>query len=188
MTERGRQLKAEEIYRHPTDQDFEDNGLTAAERKSDGSLKWKGLMLPRGPLLNHPAADLLLEYSTQGTPVDCGQPWSQEEIQQAIEYGAHPSATDPAAATELRKEALEREAMGVVKIVKWDDIKDNPPASLKVSPVAAIPHKSRSFRFILNLSHGFVAKQISALGRGLSKRMSTPIPFFNIAGPTLLDA
>ena len=33
-----------------------------------------------------------------------------------------------------------------------------------------------------------IHEQISALGRGLSKRMATPTPFFNIAGPTLLDA
>ena len=32
------------------------------------------------------------------------------------------------------------------------DIKDNPPPELKVSPLAMIPHKSRLFRAILDLS------------------------------------
>jgi hypothetical protein len=36
--------------------------------------------------------------------------------------------------------------------VEWDSIKDNPPAQLKISPIAAIPHKSRGFRSILDLS------------------------------------
>ena len=37
-------------------------------------------------------------------------------------------------------------------MVLWDDIKDNHPCQLKVSPVAAIPHKSRAYRSILDLS------------------------------------
>ena len=37
-------------------------------------------------------------------------------------------------------------------MVLWDDIKDNPPKELKVSPVSMVPHKSRGFRAILVLS------------------------------------
>jgi hypothetical protein len=37
-------------------------------------------------------------------------------------------------------------------VVLWDDIKSNHPRQLKVSPVAAIPHKSRAYRSILDLS------------------------------------
>jgi hypothetical protein len=37
-------------------------------------------------------------------------------------------------------------------MVAWDDIKDDPPPQLKVSPIAAIPHKSKAFRSILDLS------------------------------------
>jgi hypothetical protein len=36
--------------------------------------------------------------------------------------------------------------------VKWEDIRHNPPANLNISPIAAIPHKSRQFRMILDLS------------------------------------
>ena len=38
------------------------------------------------------------------------------------------------------------------KAVLWDDIKDNPPEQLKVSPIAMIPHKPRRFSAILDLS------------------------------------
>jgi len=31
----------------------------------------------------------------------------------------------------------------------WDSIKDDPPSELKISPIAAIPHKSKQFRSIL---------------------------------------
>ena len=37
-------------------------------------------------------------------------------------------------------------------MVLWDDIKDDPPEELKVSPIAMILHKSRMFRTILDLS------------------------------------
>jgi hypothetical protein len=37
-------------------------------------------------------------------------------------------------------------------LVLWDSIKDNPPKELKISPIAAIPHKSKDFRSILDLS------------------------------------
>ena len=36
-----------------------------------------------------------------------------------------------------------KEELGQVWIVLWDDIKDNMPKQLKVSPIAMIPHKSR---------------------------------------------
>ena len=34
----------------------------------------------------------------------------------------------------------------------WEEIRDNPPRLLKISPVAAIPHKSKAYRSILDLS------------------------------------
>ena len=73
-------------------------------------------------------------------------------MQTAITHGAHPSAQNPEAALACRTEALERVKEGCCKIFKWEDIKHNPPANLKISPIAAIPHKSRQFRMILDLS------------------------------------
>jgi hypothetical protein len=37
-------------------------------------------------------------------------------------------------------------------LVPWDEIKDDPPRQLKISPIAAIPHKSKAYRSILDLS------------------------------------
>jgi hypothetical protein len=38
------------------------------------------------------------------------------------------------------------------RVVAWDDIKRDPPRHLKVSPLAMVPHKSRAFQAILDLS------------------------------------
>ena len=37
-------------------------------------------------------------------------------------------------------------------IVRWDDIKQNPPSNLKISLLEMIPHKSRKYRAILDIS------------------------------------
>ena len=41
---------------------------------------------------------------------------------------------------------------GQARVVLWDDIKDDLHPEMKVSPIAAIPHKSRAYRAILDLS------------------------------------
>jgi hypothetical protein len=41
---------------------------------------------------------------------------------------------------------------GQAKLVSWDSIKDNPLAELKISPIVVIPHKSKQFHSILDLS------------------------------------
>ena len=109
-------------------------------------------MFPRKEVLNHPAAASLLQYAQNGCPVDCGPNWSISDMAAAINKGAHQSAKDPIAANVCRKEVLELPADGCCRIVSWNDIKDNPLANLKISPIAAIPHKSRLFRMILDLS------------------------------------
>ncbi len=36
--------------------------------------------------------------------------------------------------------------------MQWEDIKENPPKERKISPIAAIPHKLKAYRSILDLS------------------------------------
>ncbi len=52
-------------------------------------------------------------------------------------------------ATEIQEKIRTKQA----RLVAWDDIKDNPPLQLKISPIAAIPHKSKAFRSIQDLSY-----------------------------------
>jgi len=126
---------------------------------TDDQRKWKtgvyaGLMAPSGEALNHPAADMLLEFATTGCPVDTGPKWSKDMLNAALKKGAHPSALDPIASAQLRAESLEKADQGFCRLVAWNDIAENPPQNLKISPIAAVPHKSRGFRMILDLSYG----------------------------------
>ena len=71
---------------------------------------------------------------------------------EAVERGPHRSATTMEALTHFAEEIKEKLCTNQARLVPWDDIKDNPPAQLKISPIAAIPHKSKAFRSILDLS------------------------------------
>ena len=109
-------------------------------------------MCPAGLALHHPASDLLKLYATLGCPTNTGLNWSHEQIQAAIDRGPHESALDPDAIKQLHMEVEEKVKLGQARVVNWDDLKSNPPPELKISPLAMIPHKSRNFRAILDLS------------------------------------
>ena len=109
-------------------------------------------MRPKGDALHHPAGEDLLQYATKGCPVDCGRDWTIEEMEAAIKKGPSASMDNPEAARSCREEALQKVKEGHCRLVSWDSIKNKPPKNLKISQVAAIPHKSRKFRMILNLS------------------------------------
>ena len=110
------------------------------------------LMQPTSFALQHAAATLLNEYADSGCPVDCGPDWNHERIMTALEYGAHPTAKVPQALKCLIEEAEAKVTNGFSRIIKWKDIKDDIPRKFKLSPVAMIPHKSKLFRSILDLS------------------------------------
>ena len=78
--------------------------------------------------------------------------WSKGQLEEALKYGAHPSAQKGEALNCLIQEARDKEKEGFVKIITWGSIKNNIPKKLNLSPIAMIPHKSRKFRAILSLS------------------------------------
>jgi hypothetical protein len=96
----------------------------------------------RNLALNHPAAETLLRYATGGCPCNTGKPWTKERLHETVKRGPHASALVPDAVEQLHQELAEKARVGQCKIVLWDDIKDNPPKQMKVSPIAMIPHKS----------------------------------------------
>lgn len=109
-------------------------------------------MWPSEEALEHPAAPLLEYWAKNGCPVDCGEPWTREVIEAAIKRGPHASAKSPAAIQALIQETKDKIAGGYARLVRWGDIRENFPKFLKISPLAAVPHKSRLFRMILDLS------------------------------------
>lgn len=56
------------------------------------------------------------------------------------------------AINQLKGEIADKVKAGQCRVVEWDSIKDDPPKQLKILPLAMIPHKSRLFRAILDLS------------------------------------
>jgi hypothetical protein len=94
-------------------------------------------MHPSNAAAMNPAAKMLLEYAQQGFPIGCGRNWTKDEMQPAVTRGV---------------EALEQVKDGCCKAVKWATIKHSPPPNLKISPIAAIPHKLQKYRMILDLA------------------------------------
>jgi hypothetical protein len=114
--------------------------------------KWRGEMCPSGIATSHPAGELLKEWAQLWCPTRTGRPWTKEEIWEAVKRGPHRSALSDEALDHFMAEAVKKVTTGQCRIVEWDSMKDNPPGQLKISPIAAIPHKLRGFRSILDLS------------------------------------
>jgi hypothetical protein len=111
----------------------------------------------------HPFAGHLKDWE-KGVPVNCGQAWSREAIDTAVERGPHPTARDPESFKLVHEDLAYQVAAGLTEIVLWDDIKDNLPTTFKISPVAVIPQRNRRGRIILDLSFP-VQRQPSARAR-----------------------
>ena len=109
-------------------------------------------MYPRGRAVHHPAGALLKEWATFGCPTCTGTEWTLEQMEAAIARGPHQSALVPAALAHFREEVEEKVRLGQARVVEWAAIRSNPPPQLKISPVAAIPHNSKPYRSILDLS------------------------------------
>ena len=113
---------------------------------------YRNAMCPTGRALRHPAADILQDWAKFGCPTRTGRNWSKSDIWEAVERGPHRSAMSPEAIEHFATEIQEKIRTQQARLVMWDDIKDDPPPQLKISPIAAIPHKSKAFRSILDLS------------------------------------
>jgi hypothetical protein len=109
-------------------------------------------MCPSGLARTHPAGDLLESWAQFGCPTMTGEPWTIDQMTKAVERGPHISATTPEALAHFEQEIAEKVKSGQARTLLWDDIKLNPPQQLKISPIAAIPHKSKPYRSILDLS------------------------------------
>ena len=114
-------------------------------------LAYRNKMCPKGLALDHLAAATLKEYATNRCPAKTGIPWTKAEIWEAVERGPHALALLVEALKHFKQEAAKKVAMGQATIVEWDEIMDNPPTQMRVSPIAAIPHKLKAFQSILDL-------------------------------------
>jgi hypothetical protein len=72
-----------------------------------------------------------------------GRQWMKAQIIAAIERRPHKSATSPKAIEHFATEAREKAAPGQARIVLWDEIKNNIPPKLKISPLPPNPTNQR---------------------------------------------
>ncbi len=106
---------------------------------------YRNKMCPASLATSHPTGELLAEWSKLGCPTQTGKPWTKDEMWEAVEKGPHQSSLSPNALAHFAEESVAKVAAGQANLVLWDEIKDNPPSQLKISPIAAIPHKLKAF-------------------------------------------
>ncbi len=92
---------------------------------------YQNSMCPSGRALEHPAAPTLTEWAQFGCPTKRGQPWTKEEIWNAVDRGPHRSALSKEAIKHFAIKAAEKVHTKQARIVDWDWIKDNPPKGIK---------------------------------------------------------
>jgi hypothetical protein len=131
---------------------YEGKGDTNTPPPAKPIAMYQNLMCTTGQALTHPAVGVLQEWATFGCPNRTGNPWTKEEIWEAVKQGPHQSVLTPEAITDFAVEAAEKVRTNQALIVVWEDIKDNPPRELKISPIAVIPHKLKVLHSVLDLS------------------------------------
>jgi hypothetical protein len=119
-------------------------------------------------VMSHPFGATLKEWS-YGVQVNCGNDWTREAIDLAIQHGPHPTACLPEALEVFAEDIAYQVEAGFTELVFWDDIKDDLPANFKCSPVALVPQVNRRGRIILNLS--FPVRRPPEPGSGKRRRM-----------------
>jgi len=129
-----------------------DDTMPKEKELKDAIGKMPSLVELHHKALLHAAASLNNAYAQDGCPADCGPDWTQDHIEEALRKGPHSSADLLEALQALHTETAEKVQNGYAKVVRYGAIMKNLPKKLKISPVAMIPHKSRSYRTILNLS------------------------------------
>lgn len=143
----------------------------------------------------HPFGATLKDWE-QGVPVNCGPDWAREAIEEAVQRGPHISATTPEARALVLEDVMYQVEAGFSEIVLWDDIKDDLPSNLKVSPLAVIPQANRRGRLILDLSFGVrrshgprKGEVMQAAVNETTTRLSPPEPIKELGKvlPRLLD-
>ena len=114
--------------------------------------KHRNNMCPSVLAVHHPASETLQKYATEGCPVNNGQNWTKEETHAEVMRGPHESALAEKAIAHFAAEAKEKVALNQACLLCYENFKGNFPTKMKVSPISEIPHQSKSFISIQDLS------------------------------------
>ena len=113
--------------------------------------KHQNNMCPPGLAVHYPVYETLLEYTTGECLNNTGRNWTKEGIHAAVMRVPHESAFADKAIAHFSVEAKHKVASKQARLVIYDEIRGNTQKQTKVSPIAAIHHKSKACRSILNL-------------------------------------
>ena len=75
-----------------------------------------------------------------------------EHIEAALIRVPHPSDDAEEAMKALHDETMDKVSNGYSKLIRYIYLKKTLPSKLNISPEAMIPHKSQSYRTLLDLS------------------------------------
>ena len=84
--------------------------------------------------------------------MDCGKDWSREDIEIMLKRGPHWQSNGKKAVRQIHQDTEDKVKHKYEIIVKWGDTKNEIPRKIKKSPVEMIPHKSKPFIFIMDIS------------------------------------
>jgi hypothetical protein len=140
---------------HPSD--IQSTSIPPSDDLSETQRKYqhtyRGLMCSCGLILQHPAADQVLEYASKGSSVDSGEPWTLFMSKAATIRVAHPSAREATASkshSTPRTSSRRSSKRLYARLIAGSKFKANLPGdSTKLPPFAVTPHKSRLFCSVL---------------------------------------
>jgi hypothetical protein len=107
--------------RPPTKRTNEPRQLQAPTFAPMVQAQGKRLMAPTARVDFHPFSETLREWET-GVPVDCGEPWTWETIEAAVEKGAHKSATTEESIALIEEDVAYQVKAGYAQIIPWEDL------------------------------------------------------------------
>lgn len=97
---------------------------------------------------------MLKKFATEGYPTESTYEWNLAELDDAVEMGPPPVSTRDRRSKSLQKGSIGKSGARFLQPDTVENTSETFPDVLKVHPIAAIEHKSRSYRMILNVSKG----------------------------------
>ena len=107
-------------------------------------------MVKAQPYGSHPAAHLLVSYTSDGFPASAGLHWPLSSIRSAISKGPHTSTLKPEATTFVCTELQEQVQWGFSIIISVDDALAYFGTRLCISRLASMDQSNRKPRLICN--------------------------------------
>ena len=125
------------------------------------------MVQPRVIALLHDTSELIDAYSQDGYSTGCGEDWAVDQMEAALQIRTYPSSDTEDAMKALHNETRGKVVNGYAKIIRYGELEKTFRQRYKISPMAMIPHKSRSYHKSFDFSFQLLKK-----GRIISRHAS----------------